>query len=104
MRNMVTISAHADIQKGSKTQSEKRTELKNPRSWLYSAVSSSSTTQYRLVHQLQVIIMIGKQTLSLGLALLASLFLVDGAKLRRVQSGKKYELHENVNIVVNKVG
>ncbi len=48
--------------------------------------------------------MIGKQTLSLGLALLASLFLVDGAKLRRVKSGKKYELHENVNIVVNKVG
>mmetsp|Transcript_16392 Transcript_16392/g.41105 ORF Transcript_16392/g.41105 Transcript_16392/m.41105 type:complete len:629 (-) Transcript_16392:126-2012(-) len=48
--------------------------------------------------------MIGKQTLLLGLALLASAFLADGAKLRRVQSGKRYEQHENVNIVVNKVG
>jgi len=48
--------------------------------------------------------MIGNQTLFLVLSLLAAPFLADGAKLRRVQSGKKYETHDQVNIVVNKVG
>jgi hypothetical protein len=48
--------------------------------------------------------MIAKQTLLLALALLASPFLAAGAKIRRVKSGKIYETHENVKIVVNKVG
>mmetsp|Transcript_1716 Transcript_1716/g.3842 ORF Transcript_1716/g.3842 Transcript_1716/m.3842 type:complete len:628 (-) Transcript_1716:1269-3152(-) len=48
--------------------------------------------------------MIGKQTLLLALGLLSPVVLTDGAKIRRVKSGKIYTPHENVNIVVNKVG
>lgn len=30
--------------------------------------------------------------------------LADGAKIKRVKEGKKYQLHDAVHIVVNKVG
>eukprot|EP00537_Pseudo-nitzschia_pungens_P004756 CAMPEP_0172376938 /NCGR_PEP_ID=MMETSP1060-20121228/68644_1 /TAXON_ID=37318 /ORGANISM="Pseudo-nitzschia pungens, Strain cf. cingulata" /LENGTH=627 /DNA_ID=CAMNT_0013104603 /DNA_START=45 /DNA_END=1928 /DNA_ORIENTATION=+ len=48
--------------------------------------------------------MIGKQTVLLALGLLSSIVLSDGAKIKRVKSGKTYEQHENVHVVVNKVG
>lgn len=48
--------------------------------------------------------MIGKQSFLLALTLLAAPLFTDSAKIRRVKSGKKYAQHENVNIVVNKVG
>ena len=48
--------------------------------------------------------MIGKQTILLALGLLGSIVLTESAKVRRVKSGKVYAQHENVHIVVNKVG
>ncbi|VEU40686.1 unnamed protein product [Pseudo-nitzschia multistriata] len=49
--------------------------------------------------------MLGKQTILLLLGLFSSIAIVDGAKkIRRVKSGKIYKEHENVHIVVNKVG
>jgi len=48
--------------------------------------------------------MIGKQTFLLALTLLAAPLSTDSAKIRRVKSGKQYGEHENVKIVVNKVG
>jgi len=48
--------------------------------------------------------MIGKQSLLLAFALLATPNFTYSARIRRVKSGKIYEQHENVNVVVNKVG
>mmetsp|Transcript_12340 Transcript_12340/g.28536 ORF Transcript_12340/g.28536 Transcript_12340/m.28536 type:complete len:628 (+) Transcript_12340:116-1999(+) len=48
--------------------------------------------------------MIGKQGILLALALLASPHLANSARVRRVKSGKLYKTHENVHVVVNKVG
>eukprot|EP00535_Pseudo-nitzschia_heimii_P011933 CAMPEP_0197196288 /NCGR_PEP_ID=MMETSP1423-20130617/32274_1 /TAXON_ID=476441 /ORGANISM="Pseudo-nitzschia heimii, Strain UNC1101" /LENGTH=627 /DNA_ID=CAMNT_0042650073 /DNA_START=53 /DNA_END=1936 /DNA_ORIENTATION=+ len=48
--------------------------------------------------------MIGKRCILLVLALLAAPNNTDSAKIRRVRSGKQYAEHENVKVVVNKVG
>jgi len=50
--------------------------------------------------------MIRKQSIVLVLGLLSSLFLAvyGKPKIRRVKAGKLYEPHENVHVVVNKVG
>ena len=93
------------VQHGEKTE---RAKLNRNRALFFLAATISTTKHPRHLldsaRRLQVIIMIGKQTLLLGLALLASVFLADGAKLRRIQSGKQYTEHENVKVVVNKVG
>jgi len=48
--------------------------------------------------------MVRKQNFLLALTLLAGPFFTESARIRRVKSGKKYGQHENVKIVVNKVG
>jgi len=48
--------------------------------------------------------MIGKQSLLLALALLAAPISTDSARIRRVKAGKIYKQHDDVKIVVNKVG
>merc|ERR1719506_2837052 len=48
--------------------------------------------------------MIGMHTALVLLGLFSSFAITDSAKVKRIRSGKVYEDHEDVHIVVNKVG
>ena len=48
--------------------------------------------------------MIGKRIALLLLGPLLSAVITDGARVKRIKSGKVYAQHEAVHIVVNKVG
>ena len=49
-------------------------------------------------------IAIGMHTALVLLGLFSSFAITDSAKVKRIRSGKVYEDHEDVHIVVNKVG
>ena len=57
-----------------------------------------------LINKTQITMMIGMHTALVLLGLFSSFAITDSAKVKRIRSGKVYEDHEDVHIVVNKVG